>query len=624
MPSPLQSTRDASSVVPINFITHPGVSVTKACFADGVYDDIPAQTCISNLLALQFRRLVIDLYWDTINRQFNLCPVELPPLSGNATIGISVDVSALSSLTATTSSNDQTSNPTDGPDGNSALLFKRQSDTSNVTATPTTSIASSVTSTMPASIPTATGVDGTTLLELGSYKCSLDLTLDSIISLYNSYFQNTSDTISVRLERLDINLHAAAPFTSPSDPAFTPSRAHLPQFDELIGAQLGAAFPRALYTPQMLQEDRSNLGRSWFRNSYSLGTEISYFEVQSGSESLTQTPDGWPGESWILLSDNRRLLVGWEQIDPQMQGYDFLEDSGRVFPNGYINANSSTAVTAEGGDSSTCFYQPNAFSIAQDNSSWAVAIINQSTTHPLSDVIRNLTRCGISSMLNMTLTGSAMLGNLQAYRDFSRAAIFGWARGEPRNTSAPDFDGEGPNDQYRCAVIDSTSGYQGHWRVEDCQERRYAACRIVGQPYLWRLSQMDVPFGAAIDACSDGTRFDLPRTGLENTYLYQKILNDSRSASDSDAELREKGVWINFNSLDVQDCWTSGGPNATCPYTDNGEEVRQRNVLIPTIAALIVLILTVLTLLVKCNENRRNSRTRRRGDNGWDYEGVPS
>jgi len=135
---------------------------------------------------------------------------------------------------------------------------------------------------------------------------------------------------------------------------------------------------------------------------------------------------------------------------------------------------------------------------------------------------------------------------------------------------------------------------------------------------------MDVPFGAAIDACSDGTRFDLPRTGLENTYLYQKILNDSRSASDSDAELREKGVWINFNSLDVQDCWTSGGPNATCPYTDNGEEVRQRNVLIPTIAALIVLILTVLTLLVKCNENRRNSRTRRRGDNGWDYEGVPS
>lgn len=613
-------------MVPINFITHPGVSLTKACFADGVYDDIPAQTCISNLLALQFRRIFIDLYWDTINRQFNLCPVELPPLSGNATIGISVDVSALSSLTATTSSTDPASNPSDSPNGNGAFLMKRQSDTSNTTATPTstTSMASSITSTMPASIPTTIGVDGTMLLELGSYKCSLDLTLDSIISLYDSYFENTSDTVSVRLAYLDINLHAAAPFTSPLDPVLTITGAHLPRFDELIGAQLEAAFPRALYTPEMLDVDRFDLGKSWFRDSYSMGTETAYFEVKEGVDNLAQTPDGWPGESWILLTDNRRLLVGWGYIDPQMQGYDFQGDSGRVFPSGYINANSSTIINADSGIGSACFYQPDVFSIAQDNSSWAIATINQSSTNPLSDIISNATRCGISSMLNTTLTGPALRSNLQPYRDFARATIFGWARGEPRNTSAPDFNAEGADDQYRCAVIDSTSGHLGHWRVEDCQQKRYAACRISGQPYLWRLSQIAVPFGAAIDGCPDDTRFDLPRTGLENTYLYQKILNDSRLAEDSDAEPMMKGVWINFNSLDVQDCWTSGGPNATCPYTDNGEEMRQRNVLIPTIAALIVLILTVLTLLVKCNENRRNSRTRRRGDNGWDYEGVPS
>jgi len=51
---------------------------------------------------------------------------------------------------------------------------------------------------------------------------------------------------------------------------------------------------------------------------------------------------------------------------------------------------------------------------------------------------------------------------------------------------------------------------------------------------------------------------------------------------------------------------------------------QRREVLIPTIAAIIVLLLTALTLFVKCNVNRRMSRRRKRGEGGWDYEGVPS
>jgi hypothetical protein len=33
------------------------------------------------------------------------------------------------------------------------------------------------------------------------------------------------------------------------------------------------------------------------------------------------------------------------------------------------------------------------------------------------------------------------------------------------------------------------------------------------------------------------------------------------------------GVWIDFNSLDYQGCWTSGGPNATCPYLQDPDDV---------------------------------------------------
>ncbi|RVX75740.1 hypothetical protein B0A52_00096 [Exophiala mesophila] len=611
------SSRDASSAIPINFITHPGVYLTPACFANGVYDDIPAQTCISNLLALQFRRFVVDLYWDTINRQLSLCPVELPPLAGNASSGLSVDISALSSLTATNTPVASTTPPTGG-----SPVKRQTEDPSLNTTTPTANVTTSATSTMPASIPTTTGVGGTTLLEIGKYRCSLDLNLDSIISLLSSFFSNTSDTLSVRLAYLDLNLHAAAPFTAPGEPAGNVTGQKLPILEELAGSQLSSAFPRALFTPEQLAEDRRDLGRSWYRNSFSQSTDTSYFEELRGSGHNNFTLDGWPGEAWLLLSDNRRLLASWGQIDPQMQLYNFQEDAASVFPAGYINADTNISVDDTNSIDTGCFYRIDEFEVNQINSSWATATFRESIPDSLSDTIGNLTSCGISSVLNSSLSGTVTQDNLAPYKSFAEATVFGWARGEPRNVSRQG--GGGSNNGNRCAIIDSTSGYNGHWRVDNCQSRHRVACRARHQPYVWNISTMSVPFGAAPDVCPDGSTFQLPRTGLENTYLYQRILGESMTSDTNDGNSMLEGVWINFNSLDFPNCWTSGGPNATCPYVDTSSEQRQRNVLIPAIAALIVLLLSVLTLLVKCNENRRNSRTRRRGDNGWDYEGVPS
>jgi len=69
-----KSTRDLAYPVPINFVTHPGVSVTAACFGNRTYSAIAAGKCISNLLAAQYRQLVLDIYWDASARQFSLCP----------------------------------------------------------------------------------------------------------------------------------------------------------------------------------------------------------------------------------------------------------------------------------------------------------------------------------------------------------------------------------------------------------------------------------------------------------------------------------------------------------------------------------------------------------------------
>ncbi|KIW16469.1 hypothetical protein PV08_06523 [Exophiala spinifera] len=612
------STRDASAEVPIDFITRPGVYLTQACFPNGVYDDIPAQTCLSDLLASGFGRIVIDLYWDNINRQFNLCPVELPPLAGNSTAGYSVDFSALSSITSTTSSALNPTEPLSAPTIDP--LVKRQSGVNNTTtsisATPATT---SVTSAAP--IPTTTGVAGTELLELGPFKCSLDLNLDSIMSLYNDYFDQTSDTISARLHYITFNLHAASPFTAPSESANTPMQARLPRGDSLIGSQFEGNLPQDLYTPDKLQDDRDNLDKSWLEGN----TDSNYFIVDHrGDDSITT--DGWPGESSILLASHRRLLLSWGEVDPQMRAYDFQNDSGNVFPSDYLAIEHKVTINDEGDITSGCFYDPGVTTIGAQNSSGAYTTINNIIpSQTLQHMVQNLTACGISPMLNVTLGNLTVQNDLDAYQQFARSTVFGWASGEPRTGSQTQTTQKRANDDdedYACAVMDSTSGYMGRWRVEPCQKQHRAACRIAEEPFAWRLSTYEVPFQSAPDACPESTTFSLPRTGLENTYLYRKIMNDSSSGGD---ESILSGVWIDFNSLDQTNCWVSGGPNASCPYNGPDDSEDQREVLIPTIAALIVLILTVLTLLVKCNENRRNSRTRsRRGDDGWEYEGVPS
>ena len=88
-------------------------------------------------------------------------------------------------------------------------------------------------------------------------------------------------------------------------------------------------------------------------------------------------------------------------------------------------------------------------------------------------------------------------------------------------------------------------------------------------------------------------------------------------------DVEDELLWVDFNDLDIEDCWVIG-QNSTCPYQD--QKVGQgREVVVPTVAAVVVFVLAILTVFIKCAANRRNTRRRRkRVDDGWDYEGVPS
>jgi hypothetical protein len=598
--------------VPINFVTHPGVSVTAACFANRTYSAAAAGRCISNLLAAQYRRFVLDLYWDASARQFGLCPVELPS-SARATTNVAPIPPALTSahissvhLTHSTTHLEQRHPRQATPAPSSASL--------NATAN-----ASSTSTSSQIPVETVIGSSGETLFSLGSYQCSQNLDIQSVSPLILSYLQNTSDTINARLLWLELNLHAAASANAPDNPAKAPPNAALPTGAELVGQAMNSSMRAYIYTPPELASDRSDLNESWYHGSSINYADPGYYTTQKQVNGIFLTPDGWPTEGYVQLTKLMRLLLVWGTVDPQIANYSFVGDADTIFPQGYLSESTPIQANSVGQVTSGCFFDSSVTTVSKVNSSWAISSFDQNT--PLSALANNLTACSISPVLNVTLEDTSADRNATSYISFARSAIWNWAPGEPLNNSVSAFDENSPQSEFRCALMDISVAYVGHWRVEDCPNKYRAACRIDNQPYKWALSSNEVSFYDAPYSCPDDSTFSAPRTGLENQYLHHTVLS-SRVSIGTTKEA--KGVWLNFNSLDTATCWVATGPNGTCPYYVNEKAEQSRQILIPTIGAIIVFVLTALTIFVKCNVNRRNSRTRRRGDGGWDYEGVPS
>ena len=121
--------------------------MSSACFGNGLYTRDKATDCISNLLAVGFRRLVVDLYWSVDRRAWSFCPVTIPT---------SADV-YVSEITSTTTA--------------------ETSATSTIT---TNDVVSSTTAAEPATITAYADSDGDTVYKLGQYRCTDDLDINMI------------------------------------------------------------------------------------------------------------------------------------------------------------------------------------------------------------------------------------------------------------------------------------------------------------------------------------------------------------------------------------------------------------------------------------------------------------
>jgi hypothetical protein len=315
-------------------------------------------------------------------------------------------------------------------------------------------------------------------------------------------------------------------------------------------------------------------------------------------------------------------MVEFGTVDPQVASYNFTGDSNTIFPQKAFESSQTVTYGALGFLDHGCFFNNGTTDVASSNNSWALTADLQlppgviSPSNETLPSISNLTACGISPLLNTTLSNTTADQDFTPYQSIAYNSIWSWSTNEPRNVSSTE-----PNaNLIRCALLDIN--LIGRWRVTDCTEKHFATCRAFDSPYVWHLSSSRGTYTSSGDSCPDGTSFAVPRTGLENTYLNAAIIEELRASNNDGADT---GFWVDFNSLDAEGCWVIG-VNSTCPYTTPDSTTR-RTVVIPTVAAVIVFVIAALTLFVKCAANRQNSRRgrrRRRADDGWDYEGVPS
>lgn len=502
-------------------------------------------------------------------------------------------------------------------------------------STTATLSAGEVTSAVATGNPSNTGTDSTgegTLIGAGPYTCTTSIDLHLFMDVLADYLSNTETNLNATVHYLIMNLHAAAPADNPTSPAYAPAAGSLPSGPNILSSIIEGNNSAFLYTPRELLEQRADLNArdSWFNIATNLRPNSAYFTLNETAE-VVSTPDGWPSEGFIELAQAKRLLASYGNVDPQMQGYNFSADAAQIFDRDYLTSSQDSEIelSSDGGISDGCFFQPSTYALSAVNNSWA-QYSPSSDSSLFLDGVANITNCGITPLLNETLQNVTANQNFRPYAAYVTDTLWPWAEGQPGPPKDEDSDDNLDN---RCAALNATSG---RWQASDCEVAHYGACRVNDSPYQWAISSAQGIYQKVDAACNDNKSFDAPRTALENTYLvatWRDYLsshpdpnantNTNQNGAGSSSTSVKELLWLDANDLDAATCWVVG-QNTTCPYLPTTvSETRQ--VVVPTVAAVIVFGVALMTIFVKCAANRQNvRRKRRRGTEGWEYEGVPS
>ena len=623
------------------------------CFSDHRYEDAAAQQCLSNLLAVGFHRIVVDLYWDQSRQTWSLCPVELDN-QGNATSPIrtgafpsSLSTSSSSTSPSATLTRARVSGNTaapivrdvlhsslisanEGVHHSGGLQVRQTSEVASESIAASGTSAALTSATLAAGSSSTTNGDSTAAAsqsssavqpsqsghQIGGYSCTDTIGISTLTDVLAAYFEVTENDLNATFKYLEFNVRLAAPFDDPSDTTSSADPERLPASGNYISDLINSTLSRYLYTPAALRSERANLNESWFASNIDNPPAAEYMTVlplDNGSGVYTQ--NGWPSESIIMFLRALRVIASIGTVDSQMQQYDIDADAETIFSPGYISNDIDTTLSSNGTVIAGCLYQSSNVTVPIANSSWAISsnLPNNTIINTTSNTALDLSSCGISPILDMPLLGNSAINNATTYREYIRNSLWGWDTDEPSDSLSTATSSR------HCAV--SNLANNGLWEVVDCTNENRFLCRRDDSPYTFRISDAKNRYYQGYEACDQGYTFAVPRTALENRYAVAAMRDWLSQHQDTDDA---PVYWLSINDIDTKDCWVSG-VDEICPYRSDDRDTNKPTVVIPTVAGVIVFLLAILTIMVKCAANRQNTRRRRkRGEGGWDYEGVPS
>ena len=626
--------------IPLNFVTRPGVALTPACFANNRFEENSAEQCISNLLAVGFGKWVIDLYWDAPRRIWSLCPVEMPgpgvgsgPISspGALATSASTDHARVTQLASRQVYSNELGSSIESLAPYMTKANAPESSTTTTSSSPTTvTISTSISANNTFLVVPTSAPNSETLYANGQYVCSRNVNLALLTSVLDDFLKTTDNTLQAFLYYFTLNLHSAAPIQAPNDLPSTVLPEDLPVAAELLSSIFNTNFSVYLYTPTLLAEQRQNLNISWFNVPKVSQPDVAYLDLQPvDNTNDVMSTTSFPNQAFLGVDGNRRLLLGSGTVDHSMQGYNFTGDSGTIFQDDIFQTEHPVTFANDGSIASGCYFNTSTTSITTSNSSWAVfsdlpalspATFGARTYNTSTPLLTSLSLCGISPFLNQTLLNTTADIDIEPYLSFLRSTVWSWAYAEPAVYTDPS---------YRCAVLDTalstSTSDAGRWHVGRCSSTRRAACRQNGAPHVWTISGTAAPYTNANATCPPNTTFAVPRTSLENAYLFSALRSATTTAPSSSNDDADTAIFLNYNSIDTEGCWVVGA-GSKCPYAGTGGG--RNGLAVPVVAGVVILVLAALTLVVKCAGNRsvRRRKGLRDGDGRgeWEYEGVPA
>jgi len=575
---------------------------------------------------------VIDLYWDAPRRIWSLCPVELPgpgaesgPISspGPLATSTSIDHARVTQLASRQVYSNELGSSIESL---APYMTKANSPESSTTTTPSSPTTVTISTSISANatflvVPTASP-NVETLYANGPYVCSRDANLTLLTSVLDDFLKTTDNTLQAFLYYFTLNLHSAASIQAPNTAPPVVKPDDLPVATELLSSIFNTNFSVYLYTPTLLAEQRQNLNVSWFNVPKVSQPDAAYLDLQPvDNTNDVMSTVSFPNLAFLGVDGNRRLLLGSGTVDDSMQGYNFTGDSGTIFQDDILQIEHPVTIANNGSITAGCYFDSSNTSITASNSSWAVSsdlpplsasTLGAPTYNTSVPLLTSVSLCGISPFLNEALLNTTADIDIAPYVSFLRSTVWSWAYAEPAVYT---------DSSYRCAVLDAvpstSTSDAGRWHVDRCSSTRRAACRQNGAPHIWMISETAAPYATANATCPPNTTFAVPRTPLENAYLFS-TLQAAQGVTDA-------SIFLNYNSIDTEGCWVMGA-GSKCPYA--GTIGDRDGLTVPVVAGVVILVLAALTLVVKCAGNRRVRRRKglRDGDGRgeWEYEGVPA